>query len=173
MTRKLSPKPMQKALPRGLNKGAALARTAESKAVRVIYNVKAKRLNQDLQKITSNNKATRFNPVAVIRGVKSGGRNPGLHNFGAKQTSKGVTYIILKERGRQLMPSAFKAIMPIGGLSVFLRKDKSRLPIVRQTGPSTVQMVTKVGIDPIILSLNSNLRRLILREYKRELDKIR
>ena len=61
------------------------------------------------------------------------------------------------------------ATMAKGGVGVFMRTGKARLPIVRKTGPSVYQMVERVGIAPIKKSVRTNFERLFKHEYRREL----
>lgn len=172
--RQLDPKLVKKAEPRAINKTAQMARTEESKEIRKIYNIPAKRLNQELEKVSGHNRATTRNPRAIIRAKKLTKRNPGLQHFGAKQTKKGgVSYRIRKDQGRKKLPNAFIATMSKGGSGVFIRTGKSRLPIVRKTGPSVVQMMERIGIAPIKRSMNKNFARLFKHEYERELSRVR
>ena len=169
--RMLDPKLVKKAEPRAINKTGKMARTAQSKEIRIIYNITAKRLNKELEKVSGPNRATVSKPRAIIRARKLTKRNPGLQHYSAKQTKKGVSYRIHKDKGRQKLPHAFKATMSRGGVGVFIRTNKKRLPIVRKTGPSVVQMMERVGIKPIKRSVNKNFARLFRHEYQRELDR--
>ena len=173
LRRVLNPVLIRKAAPRAINKAAQLGRTAESKAVRVVYAITAKRLNLDLEKVSGKNRATASKPRAVIRAVKRTKRNPGLQHFGARQVRKGVSYRIRKDGGRKTLAHAFKSVMPRGGEGAFIRKGKQRLPIVRKVGPSVVQMVERVGVGPIKLAVANNLFRLFKHEYEREVARVR
>ena len=165
----LDPKLVKKAEPRAINKTAKMARTEQSKEIRSIYNITAKRLNKELEKVSGPNRATVSEPRAIIRAKKLTKRNPGLQHYGAKQLKKGVSYRIRKDKGRQTLPRAFTATMSRGGKGVFVRTGKKRLPIVRKTGPSVFQMMERVGIEPIKRSVNKNFARLFKHEYEREL----
>ncbi len=156
-----------------INQAAKLGRTALSKGTREIYNVPAKTVNKSVEKITGQNRATPARPRAVIRTTKQTKRNPGLLDFGAKQTRKGVTYKVLKNKGRVLLPHAFIARMPRGGVGTFTRDTKKRLPITRKTGPSIVQMVNKVGIKSVNRTVNANLSRLFKQNLKFFMSKIK
>ena len=171
--RKLNPKLIKKAEPRAINKTAKMARTAESKEIRRIYNIPAKRLNAEMGKVSGPNRATPSHPRAVIRAKKLTKRNPGLQHYGAKPTKKGVSYLIRKDKGRQRLLHAFKVTTSKGGTGIFVRTGKKRLPIVRKTGPSVVQMMKRVGINPIKKTVKENFQRLFDHEYKRERDKVR
>lgn len=171
LKRSLNPKLVKKAEPIAINKAAQIARTAQSKEIRTIYNITAKRLNEELEKVTGPNRATANQPRAVIRAKKLRKRNPGLQNYSATQTKKGVSYRIRKDQGRKKLPHAFKATMPKGGEGVFVRTGKKRLPIVRKVGPSVVQMMERIGIKPVRQSVNKNFARLFRNAYKRELEK--
>ena len=185
LKRTLSPKLVKKAEPRAINKVAQMSRTAESKEIRKTYNVKAKRLNRELEKVSGDNRATSNKPRAIIRAKKLGKGNPGLQNYGAKQTNKGVSYRIRKDSGRKTRPNAFIAVMPKGGSGVFIRSGnkkimtrglyigKERETIIRQVGPSIVQMMERVGIGPIKVTVSNNFLRLFMHEYSREIIKSR
>ena len=167
--RMLDPKLVKKAEPRAINKTGKMARTEQSKDIRKTYNITAQRLNKELEKVSGPNRATVSKPRAVIRAKKLTKRNPGLQHYKATQTKKGVSYRIRKDKGRQKLPHAFKATMSRGGEGVFVRTGKKRLPIVRKTGPSVVQMMERIGIAPIKRSVNKNFARLFKHEYEREL----
>ena len=171
LKRKLDPKLVKKAEPTALNKTAEKARTAQSKGIRDRYNITGKRLNQELEKVSGSNRATTSKPLAAIKAVKKSNKNPGLQNFGAKQTTKGVSYRIRKDQGRKTLPGAFEANVPKGGEGVFVRAGKERLPIIRRTGPSVIQMMRKIGIRPVQKSANNNFPRLFLHEYQRQRDR--
>ena len=171
LKRRLDPKLVKKAEPMALNKTAAIARTDQSKEIRKTFNITAKRLNQDLEKVSGSNKATANNLRSIVKATKKSNTNPGLQNFGAKQTRKGVSYRIRKDQGRKNIPGAFKTNMPKGGEGIFLRTSKDRLPIVRKTGPSVVQMMTKIGIAPVQKAAKNNFPRLFLHEYQRQRDR--
>ena len=167
--RMLDPKLIKKAEPRALNKTGKMARTEQSKEIRKTYNITAKRLNEELEKVSGPNRATVSKPRAIIRVKKLTKRNPGLQHYGAKQLKKGVSYRIRKDKGRQTLPHAFTATMSRGAVGVFVRIGKKRLPIIRKTGPSVFQMMERVGIGPIKRSVKDNFPRLFSHEYKREL----
>ncbi len=171
--RMLDPKLVKRAEPRAINKTGKMGRTEQSKEIRKIYNITAKRLNEELEKVSGPNRATVSNPRAIIRAKKLTKRNPGLQHYSAKQIKKGVSYRIRKDQGRRTMSHAFKATMSRGGVGVFIRKGKSRLPIIRRVGPSVVQMMERVGIAPIKRSVNNNFARLFRHEYERELSRVK
>ena len=172
--RMLDPKLVKKAEPGAINKTGKMARTEQSKEIRKTYNITAKRLNEELEKVSGSNRATVSKPRAIIRAKKLTKRNPGLQHYGAKQLKKkGVSYRIRKDKGRQTLPHAFMATMSRGGKGVFVRTGKKRLPIVRKTGPSVVQMMERIGIAPIKRSVNNNFARLFEHEYERELARAR
>ena len=180
--RMLDPKLVKKAEPRAINKTAKMARTAQSKEIRKVYNISAKRLNEELEKVSGPNRATPSYPRAVIRAKKLTKSNPGLQHYKAKQTRKGISYSIRKDKARQTRLHAFKSDS-FTTQGIFLRsgdkrimtkgrhKGKMRQPIIRQTGPSVVQMTKRVGIKPIRHTVKVNFSRLFFHEYKRERDK--
>ena len=181
--RMLDPKLVRRAEPRAINKTGGKARTAQSVVIRKKYNITAKRLNEELEKVSGPNRATVSNPRAIIRAKKLSKRNPGLQHYTAKQVKKGVSYRIRKDKGRMTRPGTFFATMPEGGRGVFIRSGekkvmkrgryvgKERETIIRQTGPSVYQMMKRVGIKPIKQSVGTNFARLFRHEYQRELDR--
>lgn len=120
------PKLMQKNLPRALNRAGAAAKTAGSKALRRIYNIKAKRVNRAIDDIKARTNSFKFETRVRSRGV-------GLINFGARQTKKGVSYAILKGQ-RRVLPGTFIAPMlgkpqqDEGKQGVFIRRTAKKPP---------------------------------------------
>jgi len=180
----LDQKLVNKAEPRAINKTAKMSRTEQSKEIRKVYNITATRLNEELEKVSGPNRATVSKPRAVIRAMKLRKGNPGLQHYSAKQTTrKGVTYKIRKDKGRVTRPRAFFATMAGKNKGIYIRsgekkimskgryKGKKRESIIRQTGPSVVQMMERVGIAPIKRAVNKNFARLFRHEYERELSR--
>ena len=176
----LDPKLVKKAEPRAINKTGKMARTAQSKEIRKTYNITNKRLNEELEKVSGPNRATVSKPRAVIRARKLRKGNPGLQNYSTKKLKSGTSYKIRKDKGRKTRLHAFDpGVTTTTG--IYLRKGdkrimtkgrykgKRRQPIIRQTGPSVVQMMERVGIAPIKRSVNKNFARLFRHEYEREL----
>ena len=132
------PREMPRVLSRALNKVGVAARTKIVRAVVAEVNLKAgevKRRNVFLHK------ASFRNLTAVIR-IR--GRRIPIRHFGARQTSKGVTYA--ERRGkRELLPGAFMATMDSGHRGVFFRR-----PGRNMGGPSTKRRPKWPGTLPIV-----------------------
>jgi hypothetical protein len=132
------------AISRALNRAAKAAFTLGSKEIRKEYNIKA----ADIKKAAQIKPAT-FGSLQAVISI-SGGPIP-FKYFGARQTKQGVTVKIKKSGKRTLIKGAFiGGYIPIrqktkrgrvsfkmvnvsdwGGGHVFIRKGKSRLPIVK------------------------------------------
>ena len=170
---------------RALNTVLRKAKTQTSKDIRKRYNIKARDLNKRIR----DTKATNRNLQAVLT-IKSG-KIP-VYYFGARQTSKGVTAKILRNKSRTLYKGAF--IAPYANqnpddeqeLSVFYRaslargnskdwkhklvKEKPRriyhgLPIIKQVNVSAVQMFNQSAEANIVQLVNAELPK----EYNNEL----
>ena len=120
-----APKVAEKALVRTLNRTADKARVTASKTVRETYNIKAGDLNKSIRIY----KADRSRLVAQLTIT---GKPVGLIAFAARQTAKGVTYMILKAGKRSRRAHAFIAIMKSGHRGVFERICDARLPIAER-----------------------------------------
>jgi hypothetical protein len=120
------PKLTQKVMPPSLNRTGLAAKTAASRALRGIFNIKQKRINKAIDQLKARRNSFLFQLRVRSRGI-------GLINFGARQTTKGVSYAILKGR-RNTIKHAFKA--PMLGIKegestregVFIRKGKKGVP---------------------------------------------
>ena len=61
---------------------------------------------------------------------------PVIFYNGVRQTKKGVTVKMRKDKGRKLFRGAFISTMPSGHKGSFRRKGKARLPVLELRGPS-------------------------------------
>lgn len=163
--RTLNTKLFDKATNSALNKIAQQGITAGSKAVREVYNIKARDLKAKIVRI----KAKNGKAEVIVRGDLIS-----LHYFGGKQqvVNKngrkylGATVKVKKTGGRKLVNGAFIATMPNGGNGIFKRKDKAktisrnqrdskgrpkrnRLPIERLHSIKYVNMFNALGVKEI------------------------
>lgn len=157
----LDPKRFQKVATRTMNKLGAQARTAVNRAVRDTYNIKRDRLDAGLYL----RRATWEHPVFLL---KYKGRPPGLQNFDARSTRKGVTVSVTKAGGRKVVQGAF---MPNSITGVYKREGTGRLPIKRLYGPDIPGMVNTVGVDAVQKVIDDNAARILAHEFDWELGK--
>lgn len=156
-----------KVLTRAINKTLTGTRTQAKREIVKRYNLTQKRVNQDFR----TNKASW---LRLTGGVVAKGKPLGLTSFmGTKQTKKGVTGKILKEKPRYLIKSAFLARAGITStatgekpLQAFRRFGKARYPIERLTGPRiedefakprTYNAVTKYAQERIVETMSQEL----------------
>jgi len=143
----LNPTTYNKAIVRSVNDTASMARTSASRSIRDKYNITATRLNQGLMTISGVRRATSARPWAKLDALGPRSR-PGLQHFAARTLKRGgVSYKIMKQEARKTFPRAFMTTMPKGGEGIFMRKYRSRLPIVRKAGPSVPEMFNQAGIE--------------------------
>lgn len=133
---------INRAISSTINKVATQTRTAISKEVRTVYNVKAKAVKD----ATTLRRARVGDNEAFVFGT---GKRIPLRDFGARQTRIGVTVKVKKAGGRKRLPSAF-VVQSIGG-NVFLRETRRRLPIRKLVGPAIPQMITSPDVIQRIL----------------------
>ena len=100
----LDPKRLKKVVTRTLNKVGTQALNAASREIRDTYNIKKARLDAGL-KLTKVAASATWENAAVI--ISARGKPPGLQNFGARQTRKGVTVLVRKDRGRKIVQDGF------------------------------------------------------------------
>lgn len=103
----------------------------------------------------------RATPARLSGAVTASGRRLPLIDFGARQTSQGVSYNL--GRGRTTAKSLFIATMPSGNRGVFGRLGKPRLPIVERFGPSIPAAFVNARIEAAMRAV-ANTR------WPRELD---
>lgn len=100
---------------RAINKTATGTKTDTSAAIRAEITAKKSAVDETI-KVT---KATESNPTAYIA---STGKPLPLIDYGARQTNKGVSVQVRKDRTRKVIPQAFIATMKSGHKGVFWRK---------------------------------------------------
>lgn len=64
-----------------------------------------------------------------------------LSRFLTRQTKKGVSFMVSRRKGRGVIPGAFIAKMKSGHSGVFIRKEKTRLPIAQKFGPDVKMLI--------------------------------
>ena len=137
MRQVLAAKRLLAAVPRGWPKAASRAvnKTAGAARTRIVREIAAetKLTPKYLRKRIWIRRASYTRLEALVR---IGGHEMPLIAFRARQTQKGVTYMVVRSRGRQLMAGAFIATMPMGHKGVFKRRGAKRLPIDEQYSQS-------------------------------------
>jgi len=134
---------------KSLNRANRGTRTDASKNVRQEYNVKARRVKGSF----TMQSASRRNLTAAAR---SSGEPISLHHFSpspsqpGRRPRTGVSVKVAKSRKK--ITGSFLARMPNGGLGVFKRSGRSRLPIQKLRGPSVPQMLDHDNVLPEIES---------------------
>jgi hypothetical protein len=144
---------------RALNKMADQVKVSASREIRAAgYGLKA----ADIKKALKVRRASKDNLTATV--VASGRPLP-LMQYGARQTSKGVSVNVSK--GRKVIAEAFIATMPSGHKGVFVREPGARhkkvgqgkqaswhaLPIRELFGPSVPGVLSNDAIQGAIQSL--------------------
>ncbi len=156
----LKPESFKKALNRTVRRMGTRFRKTAVKEVRTTYNVKAKKLKQYISAKTHYGK----DGVKWIFYVR--GRPLSLIHFGARQTRKGVSVKVRKDRGRRVIKGAFVAPDKGGHFRVFKRKGKERLPIESKYTLSVPQMFNKEILDKAKREVEANYEK----EFKHNLD---
>ena len=149
---------------RTVNKLIRKAKTVGVRSSRELYNIKAKDLNRSIK--LSRARGSRLEATIQVRG----GRIK-VYYFGAKQTRKGVTVRIRRDRGRKLIRSAFIQTMPTGSIGVFRRKKGARLPIETVTTISAAQMFEQAAVEAIEKMLKADGSAIMQHEIEFELGK--
>lgn len=178
------------AVSKALNQTARQALRATTQAARRIYTIEAARLNQAV----SIKPASRGRLEAV---VWARGRTPGLQHYkarevrlaggglasfgvskqgglygkGVRRGRRGVTVEVFK--GKRLpVKGGFLAVMPSGGVGVFRRAGKSRLPIKRLFGPSVPGMFRSRLKNTLLSVARERFRKNFQRELRNELFRL-
>jgi hypothetical protein len=147
-----NPKDEIRAIVRALDKTAAQARTGATRAVRASgYNIKASAIKRSFT-------IERATPARLVVTLRATGAPITLINYGARQTTKGVTVRV--KNGRKTLRHAFIATMPNGHRGVFARTGKghkrvtkdgrsymSGLPIRELYGPSIPDALTNDAVQ--------------------------
>jgi len=154
-------KKTKKAGVRALNKTATQSRNFAQRETRKVINVKAATIKK----------------AYWIKKAKIGQQKPEAGVFvsykpfpvsafnGVRQTKKGVTVRLRKDKPRLLFRRAFIRTVGSGHKGVFRRKGKARLPIkeLHGTGPQAV-FIEKIN------AITSESDRILTRVYAKELD---
>lgn len=176
LQRHFDPASVVKALDRSIAAAAARVRTGVSRDVRQRYNVKAGDVSRSVTL-----RPVRRGEVLDRLLVWTGGRL-GLEKFGMRTRTtygaapgkgrrtkrKGVTVVVLKGEGRQVVPGAF----PGRGRNsqaefAFQRIGDKRLPIRKLTGPAIPTMVQ----NPDVITKAGDLAGEVLRtEFTRQME---
>ena len=98
-----SSKVVIKAINRSLNEIVKQSKTTASSSIRKIYNIKKARIDEWLKTKTISIDGAGSTSLTVK------GPRPGLQNFGARETRKGVSVLVKKTSGRKIVGDAFIA----------------------------------------------------------------
>lgn len=153
------PRAFKQALVSTINKTIAKGKTAASREVRKIYNIKAKDLSKAVKVVKA-----KFGKISGAHVVV--GKRLRLYYFGAKQNKSGVSVRVRKDSGRKTITSAFIATMPSGLTNVFRRTTSKRLPIKSLTTVDEAGMYDKEGEK----SFDKTVNREIYKIFEHELD---
>ena len=126
----------EKAMKRTIRDEGRRFKTTAVKQVRKTYNIKSARLK----------KVMSINVSGSTWRMKIKSRSLGLYNFSAKQTKKGVSFMV-KKGNRQKLRNAFIARDANGKMRVFERKTKRRLPLKSLYSISPTQMFNKEVLE--------------------------
>lgn len=155
----------------GMSQAAATAANATAKKLKVQISRKIRdRIaikKQDVDPHIHIERASRSqpNPKATVTLSKTA-RLP-LRDFGARQTSKGVTYKIEKGGQRKLARSAFGPKISRLGYHVFRRVGRQRLPIMKLRGPSPWGVFVKAGLlGETIMEARAEMDRQLVRAVR-------
>lgn len=189
----LDAKRMKTILTRSVNKVGDQALTQANRSIRQIYNISKKRVDAGLtlKKISGTGAALQ----AVITAK---GKSPGLQNFNAKKTKKGVRVKVRKDRGSKIIETAFMAqgvpfgtvdiLKPSGVPLVFERTGEEkrlmskgryagtkikREPIKKLFGPDIVAMIKVAGIGAVEKVVNEKFNTIFNHELQWELSKLK
>lgn len=164
-----------KALNQAINKTLKKAATVADVTIRKSLNLKKQTIRKQFTIVQSNK--TKLQGTIIVRG-----RPQPIIDFDAKQTKRGVTFKIKKDKGRRIIKGAFIATMRSGRKGVFVRtfkKDvnpkKHGLPIEEKFTTSVMQAFTnqkvrkelfKLGKSFFFPEFQRNLTRLIQKRGK-------
>jgi len=181
----LTPKQYERAMRATVNDLAGTIRTQTAKAIKRRYTLPAARVKEGI--------VVRKARQDMTASITYTGRPPGLQHFKARQVRKsggvayslqmgkhgmtgrrlrrgspsGVTVEVVKGR-RKPVSRGFMAVMPGGGVGVWKRKGKKRLPIKRLHGPSIKGMFRRTGgMRRARLIVNKELSKKFMRNVRR------
>ena len=170
---KLITKAMEKAIVRSVNKAVAKAKTAASRHVRTIYNIKARDLNPLIRKWNANkNHPSGGFYISSRQGLK-------LLHFQAKDIHPhGVKVKILKQRGTKNLKHAFIAQMPSGHVNVFQGTGKYGIAKKgRYQGKRREKIKSLYSVDPVTMFetkavevVEKTLRETFFKVFENQLD---
>jgi len=152
----LNEKAYNKALKRTIRRMGQRFRTTATKEVRKTYNIKASKIKQYMR--------AKMDGDTFKMYIKS--PTVSLMNFGARQTKKGVSVKVRKDRGRKVIKGAFIAVGKNNNLQVFKRVGKERLPIESKKTLSIPQMFN----ENVLNKAKSAVEESYENEFKRNFD---
>lgn len=152
----LNEKAYRKAMNRTIRRMGQRFRTTATKEVRKTYNVKASKIKQYMRAKMDGDTFKMYIKSSTVS----------LMNFGARQTKKGVSVKVRKDRGRKVIKGAFIAVGKNNNLQVFKRVGKERLPIESKKTLSITQMFN----ENVLNKAKSAVEESYENEFKRNLD---
>ncbi len=133
----LNPKEYKKALSKTVRRMGQRFRTTATKEVRKTYNIKSAAVKR------------RISTSTVRKGGKTTwrldvrGTTVGVINFGARQKRRGVSVLIKRNSGRELIRGAFIARGKNNNMHVFVRISKERMDLESKKTLSVPQMFSE------------------------------
>ena len=176
----LNPRELKRTERNALNTTATATEKLGVNEAALEYNLKKTRIKKDSKgkKLVRKKRARAGEEQAsVFFGINRKGDRPGLHNFGPKKVrdlvreKKGPRTKVRRSSSLSRVPHGF--ILKGAGpnrkaTGLFTREGEKRLPIKRETGPSTKQMVE----DPKVFSkLERHTGKILERELLKAIDK--
>lgn len=155
-------------LARAINRTLDGVKTDASTMIRAVITAKKK----DVDATFDISKASAARPVGSFR---STGRPLPLISFSARQTKKGVSIQVRKDRPRQVWPHTFIAVMKTGHKGVFWRKAVGgirvrRLPIEEKYGPRIPDIFSNEEVmDKVLASAKERIDKNMAHEIDYEL----
>lgn len=137
--------------------------TEASRSAVLVYNVGKQRLSKEW----------RVQVVDPTTFTLTGRHRPiSLASYGARGTKKGLSVVVLREKGRQRIPSGFIATGRNGARLPFKRRGKARLPIAALYGPSPADILKNPKVlAPLSAQFGTRAAKELLRVIDSELAK--
>lgn len=148
----------KKAAVRALNRTITQAKTAAKREMVKQYSFKS-------SNIESTMKVFRAYPGRVQAAVTSRGRRTRLINMGARQTKRGTSVKV--SRQRKIIKGAFIAEMKNGSIGVFSRTSNKRLPIKQLY---TIAIPEAFTAETVAESMRQTVRQRFMERFRHELD---
>lgn len=154
-----------RAIARAINKTLDGIKTDASVEIRIIVTARKK----DVDRTFSLSRATATRPQGSFR---STGRPLPLIAYSVRQTKKGVSIQVRRDRPRKVIPHAFIATMKTGHRGAFWRQKVNgrivgRLPIEELSGPRVPDILSN---EPVMVNVLASARERIDKNMAHEID---